>query len=521
MKMLFSEYRRLAALLELVLSLTPAAAFSWIAPIGIPVPNWPSSLDIERPPLPSQWNKDIIGFYFVQTGGSNAGNGYPANPRNRMPSLPPPGSVIVVNGVVSGSIIVDFSGTDDRPIWIIGYKPESRPTFTNDCLTIGKYLIFDNLNFNGENFSGINLIDKGNHNMYRDCAFRNTYGARNGAGIAAGGSHLIFYRITVYEQGDWQYRGPDIDRHGVKVYAGSDQWFVDSLFFHCQGDGIQVGNANNPPNTINRIYIGRNIAYENLQSGFWTKNATDVIFSQNTVHSIFGGGGGGLGVGMGGQYDPFNVWFLNNRIYHAPSGVFIAGANKGGGGPWYVIGNLIFNIEARDCNAYNWAAMGYRNEGGFFALFNTIHDANMFVAAIPGKNLTIRNNIFSTPKIGSCPNINTQTYPVMDYNAYSSNHFTFGFCGGPSCKGSIQYKTVGEFSAAESKEAHGVVGLLGITNPPTNFELTSNSPCRDKANPAEESVFEIYRSRYGIDIAKDFVGKTRPINSRWDIGAFE
>ena len=519
--MLSPEARRLAVLLGLMLTLTPAAALSWMAPIGIPVPDWPSSLDIERPLFPSQWSRDTIGFYFVQAGGSNPGNGYPASPRGRMPPVAPPGSVIAVNGVVSGSINFDFSGTDDRPIWIMGYQRESRPTFTDDCVTTGKYLIFDNLNFSAENFPGLNLVDKGNHHMYRDCSFRNTYSARNGAGIAAGGSYLVFYRIAVYEQGNWQYRGPDIDRHGVKVYAGSDQWFVDSSFFHCQGDGIQIGNANNPPDTIKRIYIGRNVAYENLQSGFWTKNATDVIFSQNTAYNIFGGSGGGLGVGMGGQYDPVNVWFLHNQIYHAPSGIYIAGANKGGGGPWYVIGNLIFDIEARDCNAYNWAAIGYRNEGGFFVLFNTIHDVNMFVATIPGRNLTIRNNIFSTPKTTACPNINTQTYPVMDYNAYSSNHFTFGFCGGPSCKGPFQYKTVADFSVGESKETHRVLGALGMASPPANFELTLNSACRDKANPAEESVFATYRSNYGIDIAKDFVGKKRPVNSRWDIGAFE
>ena len=72
----------------------------------------------------------------------------------------------------------------------------------------------------------------------------------------------------------------------MKIGDGSyDTWVLDSTFFHCQGDGIQVG-TNGTRNTIQRVYIGRNLTYENFQAGFWTKDATDVIFSENVAHDL-------------------------------------------------------------------------------------------------------------------------------------------------------------------------------------------------------------------------------------------
>ena len=157
--------------------------------------------------------------------------------------------------------------------------------------------------------------------------------------------------------------GSDIDRHGVKVLAGANGvWYVDSTFYHIQGDGIQVGDqVNSPASAINKVYIGRNRAYENLQSCFWTKNATDVIMSENICSDItFSPGGDGQG--LGGQYDPNYVWFLSNTVYNTKAGIKVSGPNIGGGGPWYMIGNKVYSVQSDSCSNYGVGALTFQKQ---------------------------------------------------------------------------------------------------------------------------------------------------------------
>ena len=68
--------------------------------------------------------------------------------------------------------------------------------------------------------------------------------------------------------------------------ARQQLWVVDNQLYRNSGDGIQI-NAGGPgvTGTTHHIYVGRNTAYGNKQTGFWVKHATDVIFSQNVCHS--------------------------------------------------------------------------------------------------------------------------------------------------------------------------------------------------------------------------------------------
>ncbi len=188
----------------------------------------------------------------------------------------------------------------------------------------------------------------------------------------------------------------------MKIESANGLWFVDSVFHHIQGDGIQVGDQNNAASAINKVYIGRNQAHHNLQSCFWTKNATDVIMSENVCSDItFSPGGDGQG--MGGQYDPKHVWFLYNTIYNTKAGIKVSGASAGTGGPWYMIGNRIHAVQSDSCNNYDMGALSFRNSGGATMLFNTIHDVDMFVAVPTGTGITVRNNIFSSQPPPAAP----------------------------------------------------------------------------------------------------------------------
>jgi len=472
---------------------------AWAPPVGIPAPAWPANLDITRPTLPNPWTSEQAGWYFVSSSGCSDSRtfGNPTAARCTLPASPAAGSKIVLSGTLSGDRDFTFTGTSANPIWVMGYDPSNKPQITGVSGTQGSYIIFDNLYWNASNLPDINFINEGNHILMRDCLFRNTYGSGYGAGIGSGGSNLVYYRVTVYDQGNWQ-ASTDVDRHGVKVYSGSDQWFVDSKFYHNQGDGIQVGDQNNASSAINRIYIGRNTGYENLQSCFWTKNATDVIFSSNTCYGI-NYSNGGDGQGIGGQYDPKYVWFLNNRIYDTKAGIKISGGSNNTGGPWYAIGNLIYSVASNSggCNNYNVGGLAFRNNGSFTALFNTLYDVDMFVGIPTGSNITIRNNIFASQRGSSCTPLDMDVSSAHDYNLFSSASYDPG------------------------AETHRIVGDPKFVAPGSNFALEASSPAIGSANPAEETAFAVFQARYGVDIRKDFIAAVRPQNTTWDIGAYE
>lgn len=506
-----------AIYIALMLVLLPAAGFAWDPPAGIPTPSWPAGgIDQARPVLPNPWSSEQAGFYYVNVSGCSDSRpyGYPGSPRCSIPGSPAAGAKIVIDGAVSGNKSISFSGTSGSPIWIMGYNTNSKPQLTGAWGVNGSYLIFDSLHWNATNLSDINLVSEGNYNLFRNCLFRNTFGSGYGAGIGAGGTNLIFYRVTVYDQGNWQ-SSTDVDRHGFKVYGGGDIWIVDSDIFHCQGDGVQVGDQNNASGAINKVYVGRNMAYENLQSCFWTKNATDVIFSENTCHDITFSNGG-IGQGMGGQYDPKYVWFLFNTIYKTKSGIHMAGASNGGGGPWYAIGNVIYNVSnGEGCNEYDYGALGYRNDGGFYAFHNTIYDVDSFLALAPsGGSVVVKDNIFASKKAGSCPAIDSPAKaPTLDYNLYTTATQNVEYNGST-------YASINSFASATGQEAHRQVGNPMFTGATNDFSLNTGSLAVATANQAVETGYTEFSTRYGRSIQFDITGTPRP-QDKWEIGAFE
>ena len=377
----------------------------------------------------------------------------------------------------------------------MGKDPANRPTVTTSWSIGGSYVIVDSIAFNMNSQDGVGL--HGDHVMLRNATMVNTYGTSNGSAFGMGGSQVIFYKNVVSQSGDWQYSGSsDIDRHGIKV-GGSDIWIVDSQFFHIQGDGVQVGDQNNAASAINRIYIGRNLAYENLQFGLWVKNATDVIFSENTAYNLTRTTASGPGGGLGGQYDPQYVWFINNTIHDSNGGIHIAGSGNGGGGPWYAIGNLTYNIATTNhsCGAYDYGAISFRNSGAFTAAFNTVYNVDFFGGYPPGGSATVRNNIFATLQ-SSCAGF-PEAQMTHDYNLYSSSAYTPG------------------------TETNRVVGDPQFVTPGTDFSLKSSSPAVGRGSTVEDPAFAAFQARYGIDIRKDLKGNVRPQQGKWDLGAIE
>lgn len=514
--MLFGKISKIALVATLLVAISPASGLPWTAPIGTPVPSWPSGgIDQARPTLPNPWSSEQAGWYFINPSGCSDSRtyGYPGASRCSMPSSPSAGSKIVLEGTLSGDRTISINGASGTPTWIMGYGTASKPLISGVWELRGSYLILDSLSFNsGSNCDG-NLLITGTNLVVRGSTFANSCTGSYGDGVGIGGTNVVFYNNTISQQGNWQL-STDIDRHGIKVFGGSDIWIVDSTIYHCQGDGIQVGDQNNAAGAINRVYVSRNTAYENLQSCFWTKNATDVIFSQNTCHDITFSNGG-VGQGMGGQYDPKYVWFLENKIYNTKSGIHIAGSSNGGGGPWYAIGNIIYNVQSNSCNEYDYGALGYRNEGGFYAFHNTLYDVDSFLTLAPsGGSIIARDNIFASKKAGSCPAIDARNEaPIMDYNLYSTSAQNVEYNGST-------YASVINFASATGQEAHRQIGEPLFVNAPVNFALQPGSPGLGNANQSVEPAYATFNTRYGRSIQYDFAANARP-QDRWDIGAYE
>ncbi len=499
-KIFWRGVRSGAAAFALAALLAGSTAFAaWTPPVGIPAPPWPADLDVARPAFPSPWTAEAAGWYFVSSSGcSDSGRtyGHPGAPRCSIPSSPAAGSKIVLNGTFAGDRSLSFSGTSGSPVWVMGYSTSTPPTATGSWAVGGSYKIIDGIAFSSGSRDE-NLALGGSYNMIRNLTFANTYSSNNGCVVYAGGTNNVMHRCTISQSGDWQYSGSDVDRHGVKIESANGLWFVDSVFHHIQGDGIQVGDQNNAASAINKVYIGRNQAHHNLQSCFWTKNATDVIMSENVCSDItFSPGGDGQG--MGGQYDPKHVWFLYNTIYNTKAGIKVSGASAGTGGPWYMIGNRIHAVQSDSCNNYDMGALSFRNSGGATMLFNTIHDVDMFVAVPTGTGITVRNNIFSSQRAAGCTALDVDVSFSHDYNLYSASGYVPG------------------------SEANKVVAAPQFVNAAAgNFALQAGSPAVNAANPAEEAAFAVFQARYGFSIKKDYAGTSRPQGTRWDIGAYE
>ena len=54
-----------------------------------------------------------------------------------------------------------------------------------------------------------------------------------------------------------------------------------------------------------------------------------------------------------------------------------------------------------------------------------------------------------------------------------------------------------------------------------NFVVQAASPAVDSGSADVASVCQAYLSLYGVDIAKDAAGTSRPLGAGWDMGAYE
>jgi len=514
----------------------PSTAFSAWAPIvGIPEPPW--GINETATTLPASWASNVPGFYFVQAGGTNYNNGYPGNPRPDMPSSPPPGSVICLNGEITQAPTIGYIGTAESPIFIRSYNNESRAalmtvwTFYNAA-----YVVLENVNTNWVEYGGIELY-KSHHISIRNNDLK-------GNSVNTGGIILQDYYLTDYGQqhhivinnnimhefGDWQTE-VDQDKHGVSSadkYT-EDVWITNNTFYHLSGDAVQIGKlAYNPSVATRKYYVGANTAYEIKQVAFWTKGAGDVIFSSNIVHNLRNDNPSGEAFGLGMQCGPENVWFINNIVYSCIGGITIAGDQGGVGKNVYVLGNVFYQIHDTTNTKTDWnnpengTGACFMNRGGKNLYFqnNTCNDYDSGWQLGTGNSTVISkfsNNILSARNTGK-PGHSFLSYEADTILLEFRNNIIQGVSA--NIGGQIYSTISGLQTYLGSRGSNNIDDSPAYVNAAGgNFSLQSGSPAVDAG--ISPDVYATFQARYGLDISKDINGTTRPQNSKWDIGAYE
>jgi len=202
----------------------------------------------------------------------------------------------------------------------------------------------------------------------------------------------------------------DQDVHGISVSDHVNHlWVVDNQIYRNSGDGIQINAGTGQGASTHHLYIGRNVSHDNKQSGFWVKEATDVIFSQNETYG-HRPSNSSLGQCMGAQYAPDWVWFIFNHVHDCEYGITQMSDNLEPSHT-FIVGNLIHNIHRSSSTTdptSGWSPAGIMMSGGDQrrVVNNTIFDVDGGVnIATPAGTLEVSNNIIANVTLAAASHV--------------------------------------------------------------------------------------------------------------------
>jgi len=375
---------------------------------------------------------------------------------------------------------------------------------------MGSYAILDHLWFGAANSSdtdfGIVFIEGNSHHYavrYSDISgnLNRSTGVILGTWSYSGSqenSYIVVDHNYIHDIGDVNATS-DQDANGVDI-NGSDSniWITYNTFSRVSGDSTIVEAQDGRKAKIHHVYFGKNQSDHNRQSGGYIKNATDVIFSQNTAHD-FRVNSGGPGNCYGTLYDSDWVWFIDNECHAANIGIAIAGASTTPGSNLFILGNLIHDLAEQGTNVYENGAVVIRGYKNAIVANNTFARNALGINMPPDalQTVTIQNNIFAFRTNSGTADLYTEGGVTMTVtnNLYTNPQFT---------------------GASAGTNAITADPLFVSTS---DYHLQSGSPAINKG--VVPAAYAAFQSRYGIDISKDIDNKTRPGGSGWDIGAYE
>jgi hypothetical protein len=517
-----------------------ADAAAWAPPIGIPAPSFGIN-EVARA-VPNPWTTATAGFYYVdatKTGATDNSNPYgtPAKPRVSIPTQLPAGAVVELHGTYdfshSSPATIVPQGTSANPVFIRGVSSTSRPLARSAWEVKGTYAIIENIEFGPKpdqsDTGSLVILLPSSHIVLRNSELHGTlsggglgivnwevpYGVPyTGAGVI---DNVVIYNNSIHDNGDVNATF-DQDVHGIGVSDHVNTlWVVDNQIYRNSGDGIQINAQPGQDKTTHHIYIGRNVSHDNKQTGFWVKQATDVILSQNQSYNHRPGNSSN-GSCIGGQYTPDYIWYIYNNLHDCDYGVArMSDDGLGNAMHTYVIGNLIHNIHASQASnpsdAWGPSAVMFAGGSEVHVVNNTIYDVDSGVnIATPDTTVDVADNIIDSITQPAA------SHMILDFSSLAAvTAFTRNLLY-PDARldwGDGQMRpTAAQLASWKSLSADPkFVSATG-----GDFHLQSTSPALGAGDV--NGVYATFQSRYGISIAKDIEGTPRPV-SAYALGAYE
>ncbi|HED16886.1 MAG TPA: right-handed parallel beta-helix repeat-containing protein [Gammaproteobacteria bacterium] len=539
-------------------------------PIGIPAPSF--GIDEQAPAWPAQWpGAQVTNHYYLdnthpQATDTNNPNGYPDKPRKTLPNGAfPAGTYMEINGGPYTNPMPSnrppvFNCTAAKPCWLRGGSANAKTVFSGVDLKINdsQYLIVENLDLNGGaggfNINGVNThhISVRNSIVQNKPFISNTSAVNISAGFGGSVYDIVVYNMQFYKLGDWLTL-IDQDYHGVgpnlwgrdSTATAYNIWILESTCVNISGNCIQV-NAGNWPDSykyLHHIYIGRNNSHDNRQSAYWSKQASDVIISENNA---YGGRRHGPqpGDGIGFQYGPNNLWIIYNNIYDSNYGIRQSDTSdpKSNSNTAYIVGNVIHDIHPGPNSSYTpddaWrpgqAIALWHGNMTRYIVDNTIYNVHGGVTAIYNGPVHMSGNLIS--------GINQNDYYIFIEHPARNGVVSIDYSLLDDPEGDTRirwnwqtYSGIQSFQAATNQCSNCIPGDPRFTNAaatfsdpanPLNLTIGSDSSAIGKNNNLNSNsnntpnVYKIFKDLYGLDIQRDLNGKTRPMAGR-SIGAFE
>jgi hypothetical protein len=449
--------------------------------------------------------------------------GTPDRPRRTIPGSLPAGSVVEVHGgpytfTTGGRTQLGGSGTAAQPIFIRGVGASSRPVFQRETEIRGAYVIVEYLDFSTPDSVYVN--GPNHHIGVRHSIKRDGVGTYNAA-LGTGGSStswahdIVFYDNQVHDNGDWgaPRSAGDQDYHGLHVsHHAYNIWFVDNQMWHNSGDGIQINAGDGLASTIHHVYVDGNTAWQNRQTGFWCKQASDVIFWHNVAYGH--NNAASSGAGMGWQYEHTNLWFICNECYDNLDG--IRGAS--GDGTTYIVGNLVHDNSETAINTWN--------NNLVYVLNNTVYQCGRGISVDTSDALYAANNIVADLTAADYCHLYISGGDMESASAARNNLF-YQADGPVKIEWNSQPLSVADFEAtyrAPGRVEANREGDPQFVDPAAgDLHVQAESPAVDTGTSAGwvGDVYGTFSNLYALNLAVDFAGTSRPVGAGHDIGAFE
>ncbi|HET6585607.1 MAG TPA: choice-of-anchor Q domain-containing protein, partial [Nannocystaceae bacterium] len=505
-------------------------------PIGIPDPEF--GIVEVAPAMPDPWDAPIAGAYYVDNTHANAtddeaATGTPDAPRRTIPGALAAGSTVWIAGGPYDGFALAANGTAEEPVFVTAADPNAPPVIGGGVGLSGSYVVVEYLDIVGA-AAGVGIATPSDHVAVRHSEIHDAEGG--GSGLYTGrwdpeddpavARHIVFWDNFVHDNGDVS-ADFDEDHHGIALgHHAEHVWILDNEMARNSGDGLQI-NAKKAylAETLHHVWVGRNHTHENKQTGLWTKQATDVVFSQNVAwgHRPSNSSEGAC---IGFQYGPERVWIIFNAVYDCESGVHsstnvgdeddVAGAGQ----DVYILGNVILGIHKGDGSGATtdpWqagAGIGLTDQDATkHVAFNTIVATDVaFTYARGTGGVELVDNVFFASQ-GMAINIETSeaaAASTVDHTMFDTDA-QFGWGGVVSDLAGLV--AAGQCAACLQGDPMFVDAADG------DLHLQPGSPAIDAGAPTDFAA--IYEGLYGVTIDVDVEGMPRIAGGSVDLGAYE